>query len=199
MVYQVEAAQNHHDSILADHREAKDPDRISRFNVGPLIAQDWTPPTLIYRKGSKKVRPNFMDYDQGMAYAIDAEAIEKLALQEAEWCRLIPVRAEALDLRFKPLGSVEFTLLAVTRIVDAVDRVRTRFKPYGEEVFAVGDPDLTYFYWDRLPVDGLFHHKDGASTRILTYDDETRNEASFKRIFEASGLTGLRFIPLGNV
>lgn len=199
MVYLVEASQNQYDSILADYRDAKDLDHRSRFIVGPLMDNDWTPPTLIYCKGSKNIRPNLMNYDQGMAFAIDNEAIVRLALRGADWCRLIPVKAEALDRRLKPLGSIEFTLLAITRMVDAVDRSRTTFKPYGDEIFAEGEPDQTFFHREKLPIDGLFHHKCGASSLILTYDDETRRELSFRRTFEASGLSGLRFIPLGNV
>lgn len=134
MVYRVQAAHNEFDSILADHRATRIPGD-GRYLVGPTINGEWTPPTLIYCKGKKRMRPNLMDYDQGLAFAADDEAVDRLALREADWCRLIRVNVEALNRRYKPTGPIEFTLVAITRIVDAVDRSRTTFKPYGDEVF----------------------------------------------------------------
>jgi len=154
---------------------------------------------LIYMKGSKKIRPNLMDYDQGAALVSDDLTVHKLALLDADWYRLLRVAAEVLDSRFKPIGQLDITLFAVTRLVDAVDRSRTTFKPYGDEIFLDGSPEMTFFLRDRLPSEGLFHHKCGASTSILTYDDVSTPNTSFKRAFEASGLTGLKFSPLGHV
>jgi hypothetical protein len=199
MVYRVEATHNEYDHILADHRETKDARGDIRFIVGPHIAEDWTAPHLIYAKGTKKIRPNLMAYDQGAAFAADDEAIEKLALRDADWCRLVSVRADALDHRYKPLGIIEFTLLAVIRLVDAVDRSRTTFKPYGDEILKDHAPDETFFHREKLPTAGMVHHKSGASTSILTYDDDAHPDESFKRLFEASGLTGVKFIPVGQV
>ncbi|MBS1715639.1 MAG: hypothetical protein JST30_15020 [Armatimonadetes bacterium] len=197
MVYEVRATHNDFDSVLPDHRESKSAGQ-ERFCVGPEIDSDWVPPTLIYSKGKKKIRPNIMSYDQDSAFTADSEAIQRLALDEADWCRLIRVTADALDLRLKPFGPIEFTLWAVTRLVDAIDRSRTTFKPYGDEVLS-GSPDETWFHRERLPYEGLFHHKTGASTRILTYDDQANSNLSFKQRYEGSGVSGLTFVPLGNV
>lgn len=197
MVYRVVATLNEYDHLVPDYRERKANDE--RFIVGPNMPLEWASPTLIYMKGSKKIRPNLMDYDQGAAFVPDDMAVDRLALLNAEWCRLVRVAAEVLDSRFKPIGQMELTLLAVTRLVDAVDRSRTTFKPYGDEIFLDGSPEETFFLRDRLPAEGLFHHKSGASTLILTYDDNSSPEASFRGTFEASGLTGLKFIPLGYV
>lgn len=197
MVYEVRATHNDFDGILPDHRESRRAGLSTRFCVGPEIDLDWAPPTLIYSKGKKKIRPNIMSYDQDSAFTADSEAIERLALHEADWCRLVHVTAEALDLRLKPFGTIEFTLWAITRLVDAVDRSRTTFKPYGDEVFVTGSPNETVFHREKLPIEGLFHHKTGASSKILTYFDEANSELSFKQLYEASGLSGLTFIPLG--
>lgn len=196
MVYSISATHNEYDHIIADHRED---DSDGRFNVGPDMAKDWAPPTLIYCRGTKKIRPNIMQYDQIYAFTADIEAIEKLSLNEADWCRLVPIRAEMLNLRLKPFGLVEFTLFAVTRIVDAVDRSRTTFKPYGDEIFDTDMPGVNFFHRDRLPSEGMFHHKCGAGTRILTFDDAECPEQSFKRLYESTGLTGLVFKPFGEV
>ncbi len=198
MVYRVQAAHSDFDSILANHQKTDIPGGDGQFLVGPRILDDWTPPTLIYCRGKRRIRPNLMDYDQGRAFAIDDETIDKLALREADWCRLVHVEVDALDLRFNPFGPIQFTLLAITRLVDAVDRSRTTFKPFGDELLQDNLPDETFFQKESLPTTGLFHHKSGASTWLLTYDDESLPEQSFKRAFESAQLTGLKFIPIGN-
>lgn len=161
----------------------KDP----RLQVGPDIAGDWSPPPLIHMLGKKKIDADFWDYDQGLAFAVSAPVADALAGED--WCRLIPFTAEAYDAKLKPSGDISGILLAVTRLVDAVDRERTRFKPYGNEILDFDTPGATVFLANRLPQDGLFHHRSGASTVIFA-------TAPFRDLVERESWSGLQFRPV---
>ncbi|MBV6459577.1 MAG: hypothetical protein HONBIEJF_02726 [Fimbriimonadaceae bacterium] len=168
----------------------KDP----RLVVGPNMPEDWTPPPLVHMLGKKKIDADFWDYDQGVAFTVSRRVAEALAGEE--WCRLVPFVAEAYDAKLKPSGEISGLLLAVTRLVDAVDRDRTRFKPYGNEVLDFDTPGATAFLPERLPHEGMFLHRSGASTVVLAAEAPGDGSGSFRAFAERASWSGLRFLPV---
>lgn len=194
IVYRVLATNNNNDCILPDIDKMPDGLRDPRLNVGPAIMDDWTPPPLFLMRGRKKIDADFLAYDHDKTFVVNDEVAKSLEGQD--WCRMIPFTVEVMDRNRKPAGELSKVLLAITKLVDAVDRSRTRFKPYGDEIINYDEPDTTFFHHEKLSPSGLFHHKSGASTRILCAEDPARQEQSFKTLFDQTGWTGLEFIPL---
>lgn len=194
VVYRVLATNNDNDHLLPDIDKMPDGLRDRRLKVGPEIMDDWTPPPLFLMRGRKKIDADFWAYDHDLTFVVN----EKVAavLEGELWCRMIPFTTEVMDRKRKPAGELSKHLLVITGMVDAVDRTRTRFNPYGDEIIDYDQPDSTFFHHDKLPVAGLFLHKSGAATIILCAEDPARPEESFKALFNQMGWTGLEFIPL---